>query len=81
MTTIYTYNELKRLFYTYTCGKSKITFDETYEMFDDLNCLYGNSKENFKILCEVYDKNKNNLMEYDEIYQLYKYIIKKETKW
>ena len=81
MTTIYTYNDLKRMFYTYNYGRSKITFDETYEMFDDMNLLHTYTKDDFKYLCETHDKNKDGLMDCDEIYQIYKYMIGKITEW
>ena len=63
MTTLLTYNDIKRMFYTYNYGRSLITFDETYELFEDLDCLNDISKEEFKSLCKSHDVNNDNLIE------------------
>ena len=74
MKTILTFNVIKRMFYTYSYGRSKITFEELYEMFDDLGCLNNITKEEFELICRKFDKNGDNLMEIGEIYEIYKYI-------
>lgn len=79
MTTILTYNDIKRMFYAYNYGRSLITFDETYELFEDLNCLNDISKEEFICSCKAYDINNDNLMSLDETYELYKNILKMKS--
>ena len=81
MSTVLTYNDIKRMFYTYNYGRSLITFDETYELFEDLNCLNDISKEEFKSLCKTHDKNKDKLMSLEETYELYKKILKMKSDW
>lgn len=81
MTTILTYNDIKRMFYAYNYGRSLITFEETYELFEDLNCLNDISKEEFKSLCKSHDVNNDNLMSLEETYELYKNILKKKSDW
>lgn len=79
MTTILTINEFKRLFYIYTVGRSKISFDEAYEFFEDLDCLIDLKKEEFLQLCLECDKNKDKLMDLDELYELYRLQINKNN--
>ena len=80
MTTILTFNEFKRMFYIYTIGKSKITFNEAYELFDDLNCLYELTQTEFIELCDQFDEDKNQLMDATELYEIYKKQLEK-NKW
>ena len=80
MTTILTFNEFKRMFYIYTIEKSKITFNEAYELFDDLNCLYELTQTEFIELCDQFDEDKNQLMDATELYEIYKKQLEK-NKW
>jgi Ca2+-binding EF-hand superfamily protein len=80
MITILTFNEFKRLFCIYTIGRSKISYDEAYELFDDLNCLYELTKSEFTELCKQFDEDKNQLMDANELYEIYKKQIEK-NKW
>ena len=81
MTTILTYNDIKRMFYAYNYGRSLITFDETYELFEDLNCLNDITKTEFMQLCESHDVNNDKLMSLEETYELYKNILKMKPEW
>lgn len=80
MTTILTFNEFKRMFYIYAIGRSKITFNEAYELFDDLNCLYELTQTEFIELCDQFDEDKNQLMDATELYEIYKKQLEK-NKW
>lgn len=81
MTTFLTFNDIKRFFYTYNQGKQSITFEETYELFDDLNCLNGNSKQEFIKLCESHDINNDKMMDLNELYNLYSELMKANDGW
>lgn len=81
MTTVLTFNDIKRFFYTYNRGKQSITFDETYELFDDLNCLNNMTKNEFIKLCESHDLNNDGMMDLNELYNLYSELMKANDDW
>ena len=79
MTTVLTFNEFKRLFYIYTIGRSKISFNEAFEFFGDLDCLDDLDEKEFMELCCKNDKNKDKLMDVSELYNLYRTQINKNN--
>ena len=81
MTTILTFKDIERLFYIYNTNNTLMSFEETYELFDDLGCLNEISKDNFIELYKSYKSNTNNTMDLNEIYNLYQDIMKLNNKW
>ena len=65
-------NDIKRTFNTYAIGRPGIDVDDCFEMFGDMDENFHKTLEEFKVDFEQLDTNKDGLLNFEEVYKLYK---------
>ncbi|BFU21342.1 hypothetical protein EHI8A_190710 [Entamoeba histolytica HM-1:IMSS-B] len=70
--------DVRRTFKTYAMGKNVITVDDAYEMFRDMDDGFKKTIDEFKVDFEQFDENKDEVLDVEEVWKLYKHYYPDE---